>query len=111
MKLLVGYDGSNISKEAVKTAVKHAQGFNADIEVVTAISRGGELPYENIVGLEKKLAKEEKEVLNVLTCYPEHIDNISKKVPQDAGRLLAVLFELELKGMVKSRAVDPSFTV
>jgi nucleotide-binding universal stress UspA family protein len=56
MKILVGFDGSYLSKEAVKTAVKHEQEINADIEVVTVRSRSGEFPYKNIVGLEKKLA-------------------------------------------------------
>jgi nucleotide-binding universal stress UspA family protein len=42
MKILVGYDGSNSSKEAINLARKHAKAFQATIDVVTSMQRGTE---------------------------------------------------------------------
>lgn len=46
------------------------------------------------------LDHEEISVLKVLDLYPSHIDDILQTVPMGAGRLSAVLMNLELKGMV-----------
>ncbi|WP_300666828.1 DNA-processing protein DprA [Desulfoluna sp.] len=46
------------------------------------------------------LDHEEISVLKVLDLYPSHIDDILPTVPMGAGRLSAVLLNLELKGMV-----------
>ena len=37
MKILVGYDGSAPSQEALKLAVKHAVKFGATVDVVTSL--------------------------------------------------------------------------
>lgn len=42
MKILVGYDGSNSSKEALKLAHKHAKQFNATVCVITSMQHGTE---------------------------------------------------------------------
>lgn len=46
------------------------------------------------------LDHEEISVLKVLDLYPAHIDAILQTVPMGAGRLSAVLMNLELKGVV-----------
>jgi len=46
------------------------------------------------------LDHEEISVLKVLDLYPSHIDDILQTVPMGAGRLSAVLLNLELKGVV-----------
>ena len=38
MKILVGYDGSNQSKEALRLSQKHAKGLGAKFEVASAIN-------------------------------------------------------------------------
>jgi|GEM_PF-2445787 hypothetical protein len=40
MRILVGYDGSNVSKEAVKIAVRYAQAFQARIYVLMSMVGG-----------------------------------------------------------------------
>lgn len=40
MKILVGYDGSNAAKDALKLACKHAQAFNAEIAVAASLVGG-----------------------------------------------------------------------
>jgi nucleotide-binding universal stress UspA family protein len=40
MKLLVGYDGSNSSKDALTLAIKHAKAFNASVDIVTSMETG-----------------------------------------------------------------------
>ncbi len=55
----------------------------------------------NPTDLEKfPLDHEEISVLKVLDLYPSHIDDILQTVPMGAGRLSAVLLNLELKGVV-----------
>ena len=40
MKILVGYDGSAPSKEALKLATKHAVAFGGTVDVVTSMEKG-----------------------------------------------------------------------
>lgn len=42
MKILVGYDGSNVAKEALKVARRHARAFGASVEIVTSMETGTE---------------------------------------------------------------------
>lgn len=48
MKIMVGYDKSNASKEAVKYAKNHAVAFNAKIYIVTSVAQSRELGMEDI---------------------------------------------------------------
>ena len=64
MKILVGYDGSNESKEALRLAKKHAEGMDAKIEIANAITRWDPLEYHKIKENEQKLNRELKEILN-----------------------------------------------
>ena len=47
------------------------------------------------------LPPEELAVYNVLSPYPEHIDNIIRKTHIESGKLLSLLLQLELKGIVQ----------
>ena len=47
------------------------------------------------------LLPEELAVYNLLSPYPEHIDTILRKTRIEPGRLLSLLLQLELKGMVQ----------
>ena len=42
MKILVGYDGSNSAKEALRLAIIHARAFAASVQVVTSMLKGTE---------------------------------------------------------------------
>ena len=46
------------------------------------------------------LPSDELAVYNVLSPYPEHIDTIVRKTRIEPGKLLGLLLQLELKGMV-----------
>ncbi len=48
MKIMLGYDGSNASKDALKLAKKHAKAFSAEVNVVTSLTGGGETEEEDI---------------------------------------------------------------
>ena len=48
MNILVGYDGSNVAKDALQLAQKHAKIWNAKIEVVRHLDQSRELGYEEI---------------------------------------------------------------
>ena len=58
MKILVAYDGSSVSKEALKLALKRAKAYTADIEVVSTLTQNRDLKYEDIRKLEKKLERD-----------------------------------------------------
>ena len=56
MKILVGYDGSNVAFHALKLARKHAKAFDAKIDVVTSFEKGDENNFQDIKNAERKLA-------------------------------------------------------
>jgi len=58
MNILVGYDGSNAAKDALKLAQKHAKAFGAKIEVARSVTRHIPLDYEVIQGAEEDLKQE-----------------------------------------------------
>lgn len=62
--IMVAYDGSESSKEALSVAKVHAKAFNDEIEVVRAEERSTELDYSKIQRLEKKLDNEIKALMN-----------------------------------------------
>jgi nucleotide-binding universal stress UspA family protein len=63
MKILVGYDGSNASKKALRLAKQHAAIRQGSIEVVQAIARKAPLFYDQIEKAEKQLAQQMKSIL------------------------------------------------
>ncbi len=64
MKILVGYDGSNVAKEALELARKHAMAWEAKIEVVKCMAQHRKLNYEDIQKIEQKLEGEVHDHLN-----------------------------------------------
>ncbi len=48
MKILVGYDGSNSGKEALKLAKNHALAFKGEVEVITSMQKGTEKDQEDM---------------------------------------------------------------
>lgn len=55
MKILVGYDGSAVSKEALDLAGKHAKAFGAAVYLLTSLTRSHELQLEDIQKAEREL--------------------------------------------------------
>jgi nucleotide-binding universal stress UspA family protein len=55
MKILVGYDGTNVAKEALNIAKKHAQAFAAAVDVITSMEKGTESEREKIEQAERGL--------------------------------------------------------
>ena len=55
MKILVGYDGSEIAEGALKEAHKHAHVFNADIYIVTSLEQSSTLEKAEIEKAEGEL--------------------------------------------------------
>ena len=60
MKILVGYDGTNAARDALQLALKHAEAFGADVEVVTSMVKGGESQREEIGNAEGGLSYAEE---------------------------------------------------
>ena len=64
MNIMVAYDGSEASKDALALAKAHAKVFNDELEVVRAEERSANLDYSSINRLEQKLENEIKALMN-----------------------------------------------
>ncbi len=55
MNILVGYDGSNVAKEALVLAKKYAKAFDAIVYVVRSLAQSREMKLEDIQQAEQDL--------------------------------------------------------
>ena len=65
MKILVGYRGSNVGKDLLELAAKHAKAFAAEVLLVTSLPGGDKTTTEHVYEAEEKLEKA-KEFFNKL---------------------------------------------
>ena len=69
MKILVGYDDSNVSREAVSLAEAHAKTFKADIILAHSMVGGPEVPRKDFEIAENILEYEKNRILdNKISC-------------------------------------------
>ena len=64
MKILVGFDGSNVAKEALSLAEKHANSFNGAIILVHSMAGGPEIPRKDFEIAENNLEYEKNRLLD-----------------------------------------------
>jgi nucleotide-binding universal stress UspA family protein len=55
MEIMVGYDDSEVSKDALNYAMQHAIAFDARIHIVTSMVGGIDVPRKEFDTIEKKL--------------------------------------------------------
>jgi len=55
MKILVGYDGSNVAASALRLAARHAKAFDAEVHIVTSLVKAGDRELDQITASEKGL--------------------------------------------------------
>lgn len=55
MKILVGYKGTNVGKDLMDIAVKHAKAFDGEILIVTSMIGGDKLEMQKFTDAEKNL--------------------------------------------------------
>jgi len=60
MKILVGYDHSKVSENALNYARQHGQAFNAEIHIITSLEQSATLKKEDIDKAENRLEKVKK---------------------------------------------------
>ena len=71
MKILVGYDGSNVSKEAIAVAETHANAFKAEIILVQSMVGGPEVPRKDFETAENNLDTEKNILMDKkIPCKP-----------------------------------------
>ncbi len=70
MKILVGYHGSNVGKDLLELAAKHAKAFSAEVLLVTSLPGGDKTTTEHVYEAEEKLGKA-KEFFNNLGIISE----------------------------------------
>ena len=51
--------------------------------------------------MHRTLSPEEQPVYDSLSPYPEHIDTLIRRTHIESGKLLSLLLQLELKGIVQ----------
>jgi nucleotide-binding universal stress UspA family protein len=73
MKIMVCFDGSNSSKEAVRLATEHAQAFGASIAIVTSMVKGTESDRSNIEKAELNLEYEKNIVVGEGIACESHL--------------------------------------
>ena len=59
MKIMVGYEGSNVSMKALEVALKHAKAFGGMICLVIAVKETPQLDYKDIEKAERILTDAE----------------------------------------------------
>jgi nucleotide-binding universal stress UspA family protein len=57
MNIMVGYDRSNVAKEAVALAKKHAKAFDGKLYLLTSLAQSPELQLEDIQKAEHELER------------------------------------------------------
>jgi nucleotide-binding universal stress UspA family protein len=92
MKILVGYDGSNAAKDALKLAQKHSKAFGAKIKVVKSITRHHQLDYSFIQVAEEELEQEIRNQLNKDITSCETRLYVSSR---SSGEIIILIAELE----------------
>ena len=88
MKILVGYDGSNAAKDALKFAKNHAKAFGAKIRVVKSVTRHHPLEYSIIQVAKENLEREIRNQFNGdNTNYETHLLVSSNSTGQNLVRI------------------------
>ncbi len=64
MKILVGFDGSNVSKEAVSLAQQHATTFKAEVIIAHSMVGGPEVPRKDFEIAENNIEHEKHRLLD-----------------------------------------------
>jgi nucleotide-binding universal stress UspA family protein len=95
LKILVGYDGSNVTKAALELARQHAKVWGAKIDVVKCMAQNRDLEYEDIRKAEENLEGEIHCLLN------------SDKLPYETHLLISKQdFGEELVGFAEQNKID-----
>jgi DNA processing protein len=82
--------------------VEHAQDIVEEFSHLLPLQANVEKTGHRENGLEiKHLSREEVAVLEALEPYPVHIDTLVRKLSMKSGKVLSILMQLELKGMVE----------
>ena len=79
MKIMACYDNSAVSKNVVREAQKHAARWNAEITVVSVVTRVEPIKHGKIVKMEERLEQEIQELFEgVETPYTAqlHVDDM-----------------------------------
>jgi nucleotide-binding universal stress UspA family protein len=64
MKIMVGYDGSDLGGDVLKLARKWARGYSASIAVVFVMAQDRELQYPDIQKVEDMMQKETRNIFD-----------------------------------------------
>lgn len=76
MKILVGFNGYFVSKDAVSLALKYAKVFNASVDIVTVLEKGHALHLDDMEKADKALDEAKEAFDNIaIQCRTRVITN------------------------------------
>ncbi|MFH2128951.1 MAG: universal stress protein [bacterium] len=74
MSILVGYDGSNVSKAAIKLALEHAALNQTTVDIISVMQQSPTFKYDDIHHLERELEESIRELVkDNKTKYKTHL--------------------------------------
>jgi nucleotide-binding universal stress UspA family protein len=73
MKILVGYDGSNSSKDALQLSIAHARAFDGEVIIVTSLAGGSVTEEVEINQANEDLAEAEKMLKDAGSACQTHL--------------------------------------
>lgn len=73
MKILVGYDGSNSSKDALELSIVHARAFNGEVIIVRSLTGGSVTEEVEINRSNEELAEAQKVVKDAGIACQSHL--------------------------------------
>ena len=108
MNILVGYDGSNEARDALKLAQKHAKAYGAKIEVAKSVTRNLPLDYNVIQVAEEDLKREiQNQLKGDITNYETHLLVSSNSAGQNLVQMAELKkFDEIIIGVRKRSKVD-----
>lgn len=85
MKIVVGFDGSNVAKDALKLAIDRSKLYDATVDVVKVVAQSPTLVYEEIRKIEQSL---ENEVRNLLGDSGVDFNTLALITHQEPGEAI-----------------------
>ncbi len=73
MQILVAYRGTNVGKDLLLLAIKHAKAFNGKVQLVTSLPGGEKTTKKIITEAEEKLAEAGKRLDEENISYETHL--------------------------------------
>ena len=84
--------------------VEHAQDIVEELAPLASLLQTGEpIRQKDTMDVDAALSPDETAVYHALEPYPVHIDDLARKTGLEPGKLLSILLNLELQGIIQQQ--------